>query len=69
MCLVMHYVTLMIALPTGTKIFNWSNSYLVNASLALTSTTSPKIIGLLYLLASIVRIDSCLLYHSSMVKQ
>ena len=46
----------MIALPTGTKIFNWSNSYLVNASLALTSTTSPKIIGLLYLLASIVRL-------------
>ena len=42
-------VTILISLPTGTKIFNWKSTYLGNPALLLLKTNSP-FFGLLFLL-------------------
>jgi heme/copper-type cytochrome/quinol oxidase subunit 1 len=42
-------VTILISLPTGTKIFNWLSTYLGNPPLLLLKTNSP-FFGLLFLL-------------------
>ena len=42
-------VTILISLPTGTKIFNWLSTYLGNPALLLLKTNSP-FFALLFLL-------------------
>jgi len=42
-------VTILISIPTGTKIFNWLSTYLGNPPLLLLKTNSP-FFGLLFLL-------------------
>ena len=44
-----HAVTILISLPTGTKIFNWLSTYLGNPPL-LQLKTSSAFFGLLFLL-------------------
>ena len=47
-------VTILISLPTGTKIFNWLSTYLGNPPLLQLKTSSP-FFGLLFLLKEIPR--------------
>ena len=47
-------VTILISLPTGTKIFNWSSTYLGNPPLLQLKTNSP-FFGLLFLYLNLLR--------------